>query len=297
MSLINDALKRASEAQAQAQTRPRGPKGIDDLPAPMTPVAARERPSWLPMAGVGLLVVTLLGASGYFFYQWWNSRHSIQVVNVPPVVKPNPATNSIPATNSVSATNASPTATNTTPVIVKVPPIPTPPAVTNPPAKTNVDVAIVPPVRPAITNPPPLQVTNPPATLTTNPVVVLTTNPPPVQPAVTNPVPVVVPPLTPPATNPVVAAVTNLPPVEPAVTNPPPAVVSPPKKTNDVALVEFPDLKLQGIIRGKKKTTAIVNGKTLVLGDRIEGAFLLKIEPESVTFEKGSVKKELFLLR
>ncbi|NDD40527.1 MAG: MSHA biogenesis protein MshK, partial [Verrucomicrobia bacterium] len=47
----------------------------------------------------------------------------------------------------------------------------------------------------------------------------------------------------------------------------------------------------------KKKAVAIVNGKTLQLGDRIEGAFLLKIEQESVTFEKGSVKKELFLLR
>ena len=58
-----------------------------------------------------------------------------------------------------------------------------------------------------------------------------------------------------------------------------------------------PELKLQGIIRGKKKTTAIVNGKMLSLGDRIEGAFLLKIEQESVTFEKGSARKELFLLR
>jgi type II secretory pathway component PulC len=69
---------------------------------------------------------------------------------------------------------------------------------------------------------------------------------------------------------------------------------APPAK---VAVVDFPDLKLQGIVRGKKKISVIVNGKTLSLGDRIDGAFLLKIDQESVTFEKGSVRREFFLLR
>jgi hypothetical protein len=146
-------------------------------------------------------------------------------------------------------------------------------------------------------------------------------------PKVTPPVPVVTNPpvavVAPPPTNPPVAAVTPVPVTPPAATNPPavkppvvamvetnppPVVIPPPvkppvdtaKKADDpvkVASVEFPEIKLQGIIRAKKKTTAIVNGKTLGLGDRIEGAFLLKIDQESVTFEKGSVRREFFLLR
>lgn len=281
MSLINDALKRASEAQAQAQTRPRGPKGIDDLPAPMTPVAARERPAWLPVVGIGLVVLALLAASGYFFAQWWKERKAWQ-----PYVE----TPEDPPTNAVAHTK--PPAELKPPPPVAQPPVVTLPTTTNPPAKTNVEVAVIPPIKPAPTNLPP--------TLATNPVVVvLATNPPPIRPPATNPVPVVLPnPIPPPATNTAVAVVTNPPPPVPsATTNAAPAVVPPPKRTNDVALIEFPDLKLQGISRGKKKTFVTVNGKTLQLGDRIEGAFLLKIEQESVIFEKGSVKKELFLLR
>jgi hypothetical protein len=56
-------------------------------------------------------------------------------------------------------------------------------------------------------------------------------------------------------------------------------------------------MMLQGISLGKKKTFATVNGKTLALGDRIEGALLVKIGTDSVTFEKGGAKRELFLLR
>ena len=67
MSLINDALKRAAEAQNQGQSRPRGPKGVEDLPVPMTPTAAPEKPSRVPLAGVAVVVVLLLSASGYFF--------------------------------------------------------------------------------------------------------------------------------------------------------------------------------------------------------------------------------------
>jgi len=121
-----------------------------------------------------------------------------------------------------------------------------------------------------------------------------TTNPPtPVTPQVT-------PPVVPPVVPPTVAVVeTNRPPavVPPPVKPPPDTTKKPDDTVTKVAAVEFPDIKLQGIIRGKKKTTAIVNGKTLSLGDRVEGAFLLKIDQESVTFEKGSTRREFFLLR
>lgn len=290
MSLINDALKRASEAQAQAATRPRGPKGVEDLPAPMVPAASRERPAWLPIVGISVLVVALLGASGFFFSKWWKERQAWQpYVETPEDDDPNalakaksPPVQVAKKTDPVTPPTTKAVVTNLPPKVVTPPPAP---AATNPPAPV-----VVPPPKP-VAPPPPVAV---PAA--TNPAVA-------VVPAVVNP-PVVVPvPVPPPA-------VTNPPAVTPpavamAETNPPPVVIPPPattaKKSDEppakVASVEFPELKLQGISRRKNKTYAVVNGKTLTLGDRIEGAFLLKIDQESVTFEKGSVRREFFLLR
>ena len=271
MSLINDALKRASEAQAQAATRPRGPKGVEDLPVPMTPVATRERPAWLPIAGISVLILALLGASGFFFSKWWKERKAWQpYVERPP--DPEPPTNSVAKAK---------------------PPAPKPAAssTNNPVVKTNVDVAVVPPVKPVLPEPPPPPPANSVAAIA---MALTTTNPPtPVTPQVT-------PPVVPPVVPPTVAVVeTNRPPavVPPPVKPPPDTTKKPDDTVTKVAAVEFPDIKLQGIIRGKKKTTAIVNGKTLSLGDRVEGAFLLKIDQESVTFEKGSTRREFFLLR
>lgn len=277
MSLINDALKRAAESQgqtqAQAQTRPRGPKGVEDLPVPMTPVAASERPAWLPVVGLGLLLVALLGASGYFFSQWWKERKAWQpYAETPP--------DDDPATNAVAKGKSPPDAKQTQAGVK--PSTITPPATTNPVVKTNIDVAVIPPTKP------------------TNLVVDVAVNPPTKQPEPLIPKTIVNPP-------PPIMAPTNTPSVakvEPNSTVVIPPPVKPPsdttKKGDDhtkLAAVEFPELKLQGIIRGKKKTSVIVNGKMLSLGDRLEGAFLLKIDQESVTFEKGSARRELFLLR
>jgi type II secretory pathway component PulC len=93
---------------------------------------------------------------------------------------------------------------------------------------------------------------------------------------------------------PVVAAVVNPPPVTPPTPPEPSKIGEPPPAA---AAVGFPELMLQGISVGKKKTFAIVNGKTLLLGDRIEGALLVKISTDSVTFDKAGTKRELFLLR
>ncbi len=294
MSLINDALKRASEAQASAAQRPRGPKGIDDLPAPMTPVAARERPAWLPIAGIAVLIAVLLGASGYFFVKWWKERQSWQ-----PYATEDIDEHGFPRTNKPVAKAVSPAPLS---VVTNKPPVP---AVTNPPLATNLvvstnpvvatNVAVVTPtVEPAKTNPP---------------VVVAVTNPPP-------PIPVPTPPV-PKSTNPVVVVEVPTPPTSPvnpptttkgetnvASVTPPPVKPLPPDATkqgdghtNKVAEVEFPDLKLQGISRRKNKTFAILNGKTLSAGDRIEGVMLLKIDTDSVTIEKAGLRRELYLLR
>ncbi len=259
MSLINEALKRASDAQSQAAQRPRGPKGVEDLPVPMTPVVARERPAWLPVVGIGLVVVLLLGASGFFFVQWWKERKAYQ-----PYATEDIDENGQPRTNEV-AKAVPPKVTPTQTAKVHVTP---PPAVTNPPVtvKTNV------------TSPPEPPKTNLP------PVIVVVTNP------------IVVPPPPQPTNLPPQVILTNAPPPPKPPTPPePPKIVIPPVTKGLTA--EFPELKLHGIVTGKKKTFAVVNGKTLSVGDRVEGVILVRIGTDSVTLEKDGVRREFFLLR
>ena len=141
---------------------------------------------------------------------------------------------------------------------------------------------------PTATNPPPtvkidLNPPNAPMVATVvPPVPVIATNPVVLAPIPQPPIPIPPPNLEPPA-----VTMTNAPPVPKPVV---PPVVQP-------TTVEFPELKLQGISRGKKKTFVTINGKTVSLGDRIEGVTLLKIDADSVTVEKDGAKRELFLLR
>lgn len=278
MSLINDALKRASDAQAQAAQRPRAPKGVDDLPKPMVPTASRERPTWLPVVGLALVVVLLLGASGIFFVQWWKERKAwTPYANEEVDENGQPTTNLVaqaetPRVTPPESTNSTPApvtpSTNPPTVVQVVPPPPTPPP--EPPNPNPPVVAVVPPNNPAQPIPlePPVPKTNtPPATVDVSPPVVIA--------VATNPPPVIPP--TPTSTHP-----------DAAKSGEPVAHVPAPG---------FPELMLQGISLGKKKTFATVNGKTLILGDRIEGALLVKISADSVTFEKSGAKRELFLLR
>lgn len=282
MSLINDALKRASDSQAQAQaqaaTRPRGPKGVEDLPVPMTPVSAPERRAWVPVVGIALVLLALLGASAFFFEKWWTARKNFQPYAIEDIDE-----HGMPRTN----------------VVAKVePPKVTPATTTNPPVATNPPSVVVTPPTPPKTNPPLIAVVVPPVV---PPVVILPPVVPPVvaPPVIPVPVPVIAtnPVVPPPKVEPVTVAVTTNEPAPPKPPVPPipPKVVVPPAVL--VAAVDFPELKLQGISRGKKKTFVTVNGKTLSLGDRIEGVTLLKIEADSVTVEKSGAKRELFLLR
>src|SRR5712671_6353330 len=74
MSLINEALKRAK--QAQEQKPPAGPPV-----APLQPVDYAARPSWLFRSVVGLLLLASLTCSAWFFAKWWTSNgHSERVV-------------------------------------------------------------------------------------------------------------------------------------------------------------------------------------------------------------------------
>ena len=56
------------------------------------------------------------------------------------------------------------------------------------------------------------------------------------------------------------------------------------------------ELKLQAIMFSGIQSSAIINGKTLRLGEEIEGARVLKITPEQVTLDRGG-KQELLVIR
>ena len=88
MSLINDALKRASQSD---RNRPRQ----TGTHASMEPVAAgRERSSSLLL---GIAVVLALGLAGWFFGQWWRVSHPPAPANAQPA----PAVAPIPAPSPV----------------------------------------------------------------------------------------------------------------------------------------------------------------------------------------------------
>ena len=59
----------------------------------------------------------------------------------------------------------------------------------------------------------------------------------------------------------------------------------------------FADLKLQSIIFRENKPAVVINGELLVAGDKIRGARILKIEPQSVMVERGGETNELSLRR
>lgn len=73
---------------------------------------------------------------------------------------------------------------------------------------------------------------------------------------------------------------------------------SPPVATNETRVV-WPPLRLQGITVNSSRSSAIINGKTYLLGERMDnGALIAAITPASVTLEKQAETMELhFSLR
>ena len=76
MSLINDALKRAKQAQQQ------NPFGGQPT-VPLQPVDYARRPNYFLRSLVALLAVVTLACSGWFFWKWWSSRGERRSAVVP----------------------------------------------------------------------------------------------------------------------------------------------------------------------------------------------------------------------
>jgi len=130
MSLINDALRRASQTEKERPRRTATAIGMEP-----TPVARSSRPVILASVGLVVLLLTALTLAGWFFWQWWHARNNIgdAVVTAtvappvaPRIVPPPPAPKPVP----VAAAAPAPVAVvPATPVVV--PPVTAPPALPN----------------------------------------------------------------------------------------------------------------------------------------------------------------------
>ena len=84
----------------------------------------------------------------------------------------------------------------------------------------------------------------------------------------------------------VLAAAANAAPASPALLDP----VLP-------APLAFPPIRLQGVIYRPTKATAFINGRMMSVGDQLEEAMLVKIDHQSVTFELGKESKVVQLAK
>jgi hypothetical protein len=254
MSLVNDALRRARDDQDRAQQ----PVRTAVLPVPIEPPRG-QKPSATPwLLGVS---VGLIAAAGWFL---WQARR--------------------PAAPSTLAATSPRTGGQvqqlSMPVVAAAPEV-TPPTNSQPPAQPTAAPAPAPPIGGAaaeavLTAPTAEQATPDPA-LAAN--VVPALSPPSPLPAGGQPNPAPLPSQEPPpaavASN---SAPANPPPASPGEVTPPPPAIEAPK-------LPFPELRVQGIYYRKKNPAVLVGGRTLFLGDKIEGVTVIRIEPQSVTFE------------
>lgn len=154
MSLINDALRRAREAQTNQP--PPVPEPISVTPPPLQPKSPPRPPpldpvepppmspwsSLLPVILVGLVVFALAGTGGYFFWKSWTAKRAevkarLAAKDPPPrpIVTNSPVTKAATSAQS-QATNPPPISSASTPATVAKP-LPTPTPVPAPSAASN----------------------------------------------------------------------------------------------------------------------------------------------------------------
>jgi hypothetical protein len=98
------------------------------------------------------------------------------------------------------------------------------------------------------------------------------------------------------ATNPLVAVVPppQVPPANPGVvSNPAPITVPPPPPP--LPKPEFPALKLQGVFYRSTNSSALINNRTVFVGDEIRNAKVIAIGRQSVTLEFAGEKHVITL--
>lgn len=280
MSLINDALKRASQAEKARAPRPLANTVLQPTQAPRSS-------GFGPGMFIAAALVLLVGGGGWFLWQYFSHRQpgavaqnqaNNQVAAVAPPVKPLPTLSRLTNPPAVDARLDSKLKPTGVPLSshINTPPIHTLVQPTNKPVKPVATTTKVPTPPPVKTNL--VRVTAPTNTsaTTVTPIPLPPTNRvvKPVAPPATNALPV---PVIPPATT-LVAVVSPAPPT------PPPPIPAPIK-------VDFPPLKLQGIFFRATNPSALINGKTVFAGDYIGDVKVVAIERQRVKVElEGATK-------
>jgi hypothetical protein len=297
MSLINDALKRAAEADKRQQgsrrrSGPRGPKGPEALGPPIEPVVAKRprRVGFLfsPTFGLLMLIVILACVGAFFIHSWWTSRLRFVLQHLPPGVDPLEAMivetrvkhkgggKKMIVVSEKGATRQ----------VAKKTDAPDPKAL---PAEPKTEpAAIKPKVKPVAIKPkaePPatkiLQVTpveggKTPEEVAADAKARLANAMAPTNVVATNIG----------STNNAVMVATNR-----AAGGPVQIMPGKPK----LAAAEFPEIQLGGIIIKKDSAIAYVNGKTLAMGDTVKGAELVEISLRWVIFEMKGIERKFYL--
>lgn len=268
MSLINDALKRANEAQKKRA--PAAP-----LQVPLQPVPSPQQRSLLPTLVLPVILLAVLGGSFWLIRTWWVSRPTAQSTAAAPVLPQTPAP--APAISVTAARPQTSAPVHNAPVakMVEAPAAPPKPAPRQAAALTTPAETVVPP-KPNVTTPVAEVLPAPrPKPAAAVPAAIVTPAPDPVVAEVSKPAPA------PAAT----AAETPKPAVTPAPV-PAPVVTPPPPP-------EFPAVKLQGIFYRLTRPSALISGKTVFVGEKVMGAKVIEIDRQSVTLEFNGQKKTL----
>jgi cytoskeletal protein RodZ len=268
MSLINDALKRANQSPRKAPVS--GPLGV-----PVQHVETARKPAWAAMIvlGIGALAGTAIGLV------WLGSR----------VLQPPP-----PPAQTVALAPATPPPAPEAPPVAKAAPAATRPEAHTPPAasedstsamKVGADArsgsdTVTVPSKPATSGEENKATPVPPAP---NPVVT-----PVAQPFEHARLPVAEVAVAPTSAK-AEPKVSTTQAAEPAPTAVSPPLTEPPPPARPA--VQFPELKVGGILYNSTRPTAVVNGRILAVGATVAGVRVTAIGPDSVTFELEGERK------
>ncbi|MGB0579122.1 MAG: hypothetical protein ACPGVU_05405 [Limisphaerales bacterium] len=314
MSLINDALKRAAEAEKRQtgtrHPRRRGPKGAEAL-GPMThtkPVKSRrDMLSISPAFGLIMLIILMGGLSAFLLHSWWakHGRNNTVGKTLEDMIITDPRlTQNRPSS----------------PIVVTEKGVKSDDSQTNGVVTTNNNAVSIAPATTVVHNTatnsaavsPPTSATNalPPTPLlaTANPA---TTQPklpaPATQPATTNsaPIPVKLPTPDPTPSGPVIVRPrapegpktrdqinADLAARERAMNTTIGSPVTTEPTSVEKPTVEFPEIAVRAIIIKQNSGSADVNGKIVSMGDLVGGAELVEVRAEFIVFEmKGDRRK------
>jgi hypothetical protein len=145
MSLINDALRRASQTERNRPHRAATPMGMEPAPT------ARSSSLSVLLAAAGLVALLL---AGWLFWQLWNARNNpgsaVVLANIAAPVTPHVIPPSVVAAKPAPVTPAAPANPAPAPVVVSAPPVVIPPVAAPPMAASPVAVTpvVAPPIAP-----------------------------------------------------------------------------------------------------------------------------------------------------